>query len=285
MLIKSNKDIDKIRIASYINSFTLIILKEFIENNYEYINAKIVDELAYEIITTLGGYPAFKDYTPPFTKEKYLYSITVSINEEIVHGLPTQNKTFKKGDIVSIDCGTIYKGFYSDSAITFIIDSCDNPIKDKLVKVCQEALYNCLSYIYHNSFVNQISKAIEDYVLNNGFKVIKELSGHGVGKKLHEEPEIPNFYIPNYKQKLYNNMTIAVEPMITSGNGKIKTLNDKWTIITEDHSPSAHFEHTILVTHSKPEILTQVPTNIFNQFYQKTKEIINKYTKIYQTKY
>jgi methionyl aminopeptidase len=283
MLIKSEKDIEKIRIASYINDFTLKILKDFIENNYESINGKIVDDLAFEIITNLGGYPAFKNYKPPFSNETYTYSITLSLNEEIVHGLPLESKIFKKGDIVSLDCGTFYKGFYADSAITFLLDDSNN-LKLKLIKTCKEALDNCLEYVYHNSFINSVSKAIEDYVVNNGFRVIKELSGHGVGKKLHEEPEIPNFYDPNYKQKLYNKMTIAIEPMITSGNGKIKLLNDKWTIITQDHLPSAHFEYTVLVTKSKPEILTNIPLNLFNEFYNKTKDIITKYNKLIKHK-
>jgi len=283
MLIKSEKDIEKIRIASYINDFTLKILKDFIENNYESINGKIVDDLAFEIITNLGGYPAFKNYKPPFSNETYKYSITLSLNEEIVHGLPLESKVFKKGDIVSLDCGTFYKGFYADSAITFLLDD-NNNLKLKLIKTCKEALDNCLEYVYHNSFVNSVSKAIEDYVVNNGFRVIKELSGHGVGKKLHEEPEIPNFYDPNYKQKLYNKMTIAIEPMITSGNGKIKLLNDKWTIITQDHHASAHFEYTVLVTKSKPEILTNIPLNLFNEFYNKTKDIITKYNSLIKHK-
>jgi methionyl aminopeptidase len=283
MLIKSEKDIEKIRIASYINDFTLKILKDFIENNYESINGKIVDDLAFEIITNLGGYPAFKNYKPPFSNETYIYSITLSINEEIVHGLPLESKVFKKGDIVSLDCGTFYKGFYADSAISFLLDD-NNNLKVKLIKTCKEALDNCLEYVHHNSFVNSVSKAIEDYVVNNGFRVIKELSGHGVGKKLHEEPEIPNFYDPNYKQKLYNKMTIAIEPMITSGNGKIKLLNDKWTIITQDHLPSAHFEYTVLVTKSKPEILTNIPLNLFNEFYNKTKDIITKYNSLIKHK-
>ena len=276
MLIKSEKDIEKIRIASYINDFTLKILKDFIESNYESINGKIVDDLAFEIITNLGGYPAFKNYKPPFSNETYIYSITLSLNEEIVHGLPLESKVFKKGDIVSLDCGTIYKGFYADSAISFLLDD-NNSLKLKLIKTCKEALDNCLEYVYHNFFVNLVSKAIEDYVINNGFRVIKELSGHGIGKKLHEEPEIPNFYDPNYKQKLYNKMTIAIEPMITSGNGKIKLLNDKWTITTQDNHPSAHFEYTILVKKSKPEILTNIPPTLFNEFYNKTKDIITKY--------
>ncbi len=279
MLIKSEKDIEKIKIASYINDFTLKIIKDFIESNYESINGKIVDDLAFEIITNLGGYPAFKNYKPPFSNETYIYSITLSLNEEIVHGLPLESKVFKKGDIVSLDCGTFYKGFYADSAITFLLDD-NNNLKLKLIKTCKEALDNCLEYVYHNSFVNSVSKAIEDYVVNNGFRVIKELSGHGVGKKLHEEPEIPNFYDPNYKQKLYNRMTIAIEPMITTGNGKIKLLSDKWTIITQDHYPSAHFEYTVLVTKSKPEILTNIPLNLFNEFYNKTKDIITKYNSL-----
>jgi methionyl aminopeptidase len=283
MLIKSEGDIEKIRIASYINDFTLKILKDFIENNYESINGKIVDDLAFEIITNLGGYPAFKNYKPPFSNETYTYSITISLNEEIVHGLPLESKVFKKGDIVSLDCGTFYKGFYADSAISFLLDD-NNNLKLKLIKTCKEALDNCLEYVYHNSFINSVSKAIEDYVVNNGFRVIKELSGHGVGKKLHEEPEIPNFYDPNYKQKLYNKMTIAIEPMITSGNGKIKLLNDKWTIITQDHHDSAHFEYTVLVTKSKPEILTNIPLNLFNEFYNKTKDIITKYNNLIKHK-
>lgn len=269
MIIKNDKHLEKIKIAGYINSFTLQILKDFTLRNFSQITAQNLDILAYKIITTLGGKPSFKNYKPPFSKTPFPYSITVSINEEIVHGLPNENKTFKEGDVVSIDCGTYYQGFHVDSAITFTIGT-----NRKIVEICEQSLYLAINTIKHNVYIREMGRIVEEFVANHGFSVIKQLTGHGVGKSIHEDPEIPNFYIPNYSKKFYNGMLVAIEPMISEGNFEIEVLNDNWTIVTKDKSISAHFEHTILVKQHNCEIITQIPTTIFNQFYQKIQHLI-----------
>ena len=269
MIVKNNQQLEKIKIAGYINSFTLQILKNITLEKFNKITAFDLDELAYKIITILGGKPSFKNYKPPFSKTPYPYSITVSINEEIVHGLPTKNKTFKEGDIVSIDCGTYFGGFHVDSAISFTIGE-----NKRIVEVCEKSLYLAIKNIKHNTYIRDIGKIIEDFVKSNNFKVIKQLTGHGVGKTIHDEPEIPNFYIPQFSKKFYNGMLVAIEPMISESTENIKVLDDQWTIITDDNSLSAHFEHTILVEKEKSTIITSIPSDIFNIFFDKIKHIL-----------
>lgn len=272
MIVKNNIQLEKIKIAGHINAFTLEILKKITLKNYKNLNAKILDEIAYKIITNLGGKPSFKNYKPPFSSTPYPYTITVSINEEIVHGLPLETKIFKENDIISIDCGTSYEGYHVDSAISFSLNSNNH----KILEVCENSLYLALEKIKHGAYINQIGKTIEEYVESNGFKVIRQLTGHGVGRSIHDDPEIPNFYVPNYNKKFYNNMLVAIEPMISEGSSEIEVLPDNWTIVTKDRSLSAHFEHTVLVKKDNCEIITLIPSNIFNEFYLKTKFIFEK---------
>lgn len=274
MIVKNNSQLEKIKMAGYINSFTLEILKKITLENYEKINANILDEIAYKIIITLGGKPSFKNYKPPFSHLTYPYSITVSINEEIVHGLPVKTKTFKKNDIVSIDCGTYYQGYHVDSAISFSI----NDKKNKILEVCENSLYLAIEKLKHGVFINEVGKTIENYVTSNGFKIIKQLTGHGVGKSIHDEPEIPNFYIPTYNKKFFNNMLVAIEPMISESSEEIELLEDQWTIVTKDRSLSAHFEHTVLIQKNNCQIITQLTSDTFNQFLQKTQHIIRNFS-------
>jgi len=269
MIIKNTKQLEKIQFAGYVNAFTLEVLKEFTLNNFSRINAKILDDLAFKIITSLGCKPSFKDYKPPFSNVKYEYSITVSINEEIVHGLPRENKLFKEGDVVSLDCGTFYDGYHVDSAITFVIGG-----TRKIVDVCENSLYLAIENIKHNVYIRDVSKVLEDYVVSNGFFVIKELTGHGVGRTLHDDPEIPNFYIPGFSKKFYNNMLVAIEPMISEGSEDIRILDDHWTIVTKDGSIASHFEHTILVEQNQSKIITKIPPDVFKEFYDKIKHLI-----------
>ncbi|MEN3015455.1 MAG: type I methionyl aminopeptidase [bacterium] len=265
MIIRNISHLQKVRIAGYINSFTLNFLKNFILQNYDNINAKQVDNLAYKIITTLGGKPSFKNYKPPFSRHTFPYSITVSINEEIVHGLPLESKKFKFGDVVSIDCGTSYEGFNVDSAITFTIGTQPR----KIVEVCEKSLYLAIKNIRHNVYIRDVGKIVEDFVKSSGFSVIKQLTGHGVGRKLHDDPEIPNFYIPDYNRKFYYGMLVAIEPMISEGSWEIEVLDDEWTIVTKDRSISAHFEHTVWVNQDGCEILTTIPEDIEESFIRK----------------
>ncbi|MFN4219931.1 MAG: type I methionyl aminopeptidase [bacterium] len=275
MIVKSNSQLEKIKIAGYINAFTLEILKKLTLENYEKISANTLDEIAYKIIITLGGKPSFKNYKPPFSHLAYPYSITVSINEEIVHGLPLKTKTFKENDIISIDCGTYYQGYHVDSAISFSI----NGKKHKILEVCENSLYLAIEKTKHGVPINEVGKTVENYVTSNGFKVIKQLTGHGVGRSIHDEPEIPNFFIPAYNKKFFNNMLVAIEPMISESTEEIEVLEDQWTIVTKDRSLSAHFEHTVLIQKDNCQIVTQIPQEIFNDFFQKTKHIITDFIK------
>ncbi|MCS7165653.1 MAG: type I methionyl aminopeptidase [Candidatus Calescibacterium sp.] len=270
MIIKNNHQLEKIKIAGAINNFTLQILKDLTLKNSDKICAQDLDELAYRIISTLGGKPSFKNYKPPFSSNPYPYSITVSINEEIVHGLPTKDKRFKPGDVVSIDCGTSYGGFHVDSAISFTIGQENR----KIVEVCRESLYLAIEKIKHGVYIRDIGGQIENFVKKNGFYVIKQLTGHGVGRTIHDDPEVPNYYIPSYSKKFYNGMLVAIEPMISEGSEEIEVLEDNWTIVTKDRSISAHFEHTIVVKHKESEILTIIQEDLFRYFFDKVKEII-----------
>ncbi len=266
MIVKNNSQLEKIKIAGQINAFTLEILKQIVLNNYNKINAQLLDDIAFKIITTLKGKPSFKNYKPSFSSTPYPYTITVSINEEIVHGLPLATKTFKEKDIVSIDCGTYYQGYHVDSAITFAIN--DN--QSKIVEVCNKSLYLAIEKIKHSTYINEVGKTIENFVNSNGFKVIRPLTGHGVGRSIHDPPEIPNFYIPNFSKKFYQNMLVAIEPMISQNSWDIELLEDGWTIVTKDRSLSAHFEHTILIGKESSQIITTINNDMFNKFYQQT---------------
>jgi len=269
MIIKNDTQLQKVKYAGYVNDFTLKILKEFTLKNFEKINAKILDDLAFKIINLLNCKPSFKNYKPPFSNNKYEYSITVSINNEIVHGLPKEDKTFKEGDVVSLDCGTFYEGYHVDSALTFVIGG-----NRKIVDVCKQSLYLAIDTIRHGVYIRDMGLILENYVTSNGFFVIKQLTGHGVGRTLHDDPEVPNFYVPGFSKKFYNNMLVAIEPMISEGTEDIVILDDNWTIVTKDGSISSHFEHTILVTNNASEIITNVPDKIFNEFFQKIKHLL-----------
>ncbi|MCS6955552.1 MAG: type I methionyl aminopeptidase [Candidatus Calescibacterium sp.] len=273
MIVRNNQQLEKIRMAGAINSFTLFLLQKITLENFDKINAKILDELSFKIITTLGGKPSFKNYKPPFSNNHYPYSITISINEEIVHGLPTEDKKFKIGDVVSIDSGTNFEGLHVDSAISFTIGEKNK----KIVEVCEESLYLAIAKIRHGNYIKEMSREIENFVKKNGFNVVRQLTGHGVGKTIHDDPEIPNFYIPEYSKRFYNGMLVAIEPMITEGLPDIEVLEDQWTIVTKDRSISAHFEHTVLVKHNESEIITKISDETFDIFYQKVNHLINSY--------
>ncbi len=216
------------------------------ENIKPGITTKYLDELAYDFITKHDGIPSFKNY------EGFPGSICTSINEEVVHGIPSK-RVLKEGDIISIDIGVIYKGYHSDSAWTHPVGSIS---KDKalLLENTKESLYQGLKEIRNGVKLGKVSRAIENYAHKSKLGVVQELVGHGVGKNLHEEPDVPNYGDSNIILK--TGMTIAVEPMLNLGTRKIYLLEDDWTIITQDGKPSAHFEHTVLVTDNGYEILT-----------------------------
>jgi len=178
----------------------------------------------------------------------------ISVNEQVVHGLAGM-RYLKFGDIVSLDVGVIYNGFIGDTAKTVAVGGC-GVLAQKLMDVSNKALYEGIAQAVPGQRVVEISRAIQNYVESNGFSVVREFVGHGVGRSMHEEPQVPNFVEGKATPKLRPGMTIAIEPMVTAGLPGVKVLNDGWTVVTQDGSLSAHFEHTVLVTESEPEILT-----------------------------
>lgn len=209
-----------------------------------------LDEVAEKMILEAGGTPAFKGY------RGYPATLCTSINNEIVHGIPRRDKRVKEGDILSIDVGVRFEGFYGDSARTFPVGRIEEELQ-RLLDVTREALYVGIEKARLGNRVSDISAAIQAYVEANGFSVVREFVGHGIGRALHEEPQIPNFGVPGRGPRLAEGMVLAIEPMVNSKGSGARVLEDSWTAVTEDGGFSAHFEHSVAVTSNGPWILSQ----------------------------
>lgn len=248
--IKTLKEIDYIKRSCVVVARTLDLVKK---------NAKIgsttkeLDQMAEEFILSMNAKPAFKGYRNG-NSVAYPASICSSVNEEVVHGIPG-NRVLKNGDILSIDVGVIKNGYFGDAALTVVIGTV-KPEYQNLLDVTERSLYLGIEQAIENNRVSDISVAVQSYVEQNGFSIVRELTGHGVGKYLHEEPSIPNFGRKGTGAKLKSGMTIAIEPMVNYGKKEVYFSDDGWTVVTKDRNPSAHFEHTILINNKKPEILT-----------------------------
>lgn len=214
------------------------------------ITTKEIDLLAERLIRERKVLPAFKGY------RGYPCNICVSINNEVVHGIPSQ-RILQSGDLVSLDVGIIYKDYYSDTAETIGIDQV-SPQWQKLLDVTNKALFKGIEHACVNNHLSDISYAIQIYVESHGFSIVREFVGHGIGRYLHEDPEIPNFGEPHTGPILKEGMVFAIEPMVNLGQAATKILEDGWTVSTRDGEPSAHFEHTVAITHKGPQILTQI---------------------------
>jgi methionyl aminopeptidase len=249
-LIKNEKEINLIAESCKVVKDTLDFIKDFVR---EGVSTYELDELIETKIKSLGAQPAFKGYK--VKGKRFPSSACISINDEVVHGIPSKNVVLKNGDIISIDIGAYKNGYYGDSAYTFAVGDISDK-KKKLLKITEESLYKGIEQAVEGNDVNDISVAVQNYVEGSGFSVVRELIGHGIGKNLHEEPPVPNYYSPSNKYKLRKGMVIAIEPMVNYGTAKVRTKSDGWTIVTTDGEPSAHFEHTVLITDSKPVILT-----------------------------
>jgi methionyl aminopeptidase len=218
------------------------------------VTTKELDKLAEEFIRMQGAEPAFKGYG--FDKNNlYPASICTSIDDEVVHGIPG-GRTLREGEIVSVDVGVRKNGYYGDGAWTFEVGRVTED-KLRLMRVTEESLYKGIEQARAGKRVRDISAAVQQHVETAGFSVVRDLVGHGVGKNLHEEPPIPNFVDSASSPKLRSGMTIAIEPMVNAGTFRVRVDADGWTVRTHDGQPSAHFEHTVLVTENAPEILTQ----------------------------
>ena len=243
--IKSKREIELLKIAGNIVYQTHQYLKPFIK---EGITTKELDRLAEEFIRSHDATPSFKGY------EGFPSTLCTSINSEIVHGFPSDRK-LKNGDIISIDIGACYKGYHGDSGWTYTVGEVDEKTKE-LLKNTEKALFVGLEQVKPGNRVGDIGYAIEEYAHKHNLGVVRELCGHGVGTSVHEDPEVPNYGIPNTGPRLKEGMVIAVEPMLTMGSPRIFVHDNNWTVDTEDGSLSAHFEHTVVVTKDGYQILT-----------------------------
>jgi len=244
--IRSKEDIDIIAEAGSILAGVGLELKDYIKAG---ITTQDVDVLAEKIIKDRGGIPAFKGY------RGFPSTACVSVNEEVVHGIPG-TRQIKNGDVVSVDIGIKYKGFYADMAFTLGIDRVNGRLK-KLLDATKDALDISIEQAKLDNHVSDISWAIQSHIESKGFSVVRDFVGHGIGKELHEEPQIPNFGPPNQGYTLKAGMTLAIEVMANMGDWEIDIEDNGWTAVTRDKLPSCHFEHTVVVTENGPKILTQ----------------------------
>jgi len=248
IVCKSQAEIEKMRRSGHIVRQVLDELRTMVAPG---VTTMDLEKAADRKIKELGAKPAFKGYYG------YPCVLCTSVNEEIVHGIPSAKRVLKAGDIVSIDCGAVLDGYYGDAAITVAVGDSVSPERKKLMEVTEQSLYKAIEQVKVGNTVSDIGAAVQEFVEANGFSVVREFVGHGIGTKLHEEPQVPNFRSRGGETRLREGMVLAIEPMVNSGGPEAKVLDDKWTAITADGSSSAHFEHCVAVTKDGPLILTQ----------------------------
>ena len=248
IVIKSKSEIAIMREAGRIVAETQEALREKIKPG---VSTAELDALAYEIITKRGAVPSFKGYhgSPA--------SICASINQEVVHGIPNKKRVLQEGDIISLDVGATLKGFVGDGAITLGVGNVSAAAR-RLMETTEGALMAGIAQARAGNYLDDISGAVQDYAESRGYSVVREYVGHGVGRAMHEEPQIPNYRQGKRGPQLKPGMTLAIEPMVNEGVWQTRTLRDKWTVVTQDGKLSAHFEHTLAVTEDEPEILTKL---------------------------
>lgn len=244
--IKSAKEIELMREAGRLLEITHNELQKAIRPG---ISTWEIDRLGEQIIRSFGCIPNFLHYNG------YPASICVSVNDEVVHGIPSKHRILQEGDIVSLDAGLIYKGFHSDAARTHAVGKV-SPEAQKLMDVTKQCFFEGIRYAKAGHHLHEISAAIGNYARSFGYGVVEDLVGHGIGRALHEDPQIPNFPQKRRGIRLMPGMTLAIEPMINIGRCDVEWLDDDWTVVTEDGSLSAHYENTVLITDGEPEILT-----------------------------
>ena len=243
--IKSTSEITKLRRAGKIVYHTFETLKPYIKAG---VTTEELDKIAEDYILSQNAFPSFKNYNG-FPK-----SICTSVNSMVIHGIPGLER-LKDGDIISIDIGACLDGYHGDACRTFAVGSISAEAQD-LIDVTRQSFFEGIKYARPGYRISDVSHAVQTYVEANGFSVVREYVGHGIGEKMHEPPEVPNYGVPGHGPRLAAGMTIAVEPMVNFGSARIRVLGDDWTVVTVDGSISAHYENTILITNGDPEILT-----------------------------
>jgi len=249
-VIKSKREIDIMRDACRIVAAVLQELRPLCKPG---VTTRDLDRVAEERTRQQGAKPAFKGY------RGYPGSLCTSINQQVVHGIPGDT-ILKEGDIIGLDFGVLYKGYFGDAAITVPIGQI-SPETEKLLRVTEECLYLGVDQMVPENHLSDLSKAIQNHAESNGFSLVKEFGGHGIGKNLHEDPMVLNYVVNSNGrgQRLKAGLVLAVEPMVNMGTDQVQILSDGWTVVTLDGQPSAHFEHTVAITETGPEILTRVP--------------------------
>lgn len=246
--IKSQKEIELMREAGRLLAITHEELAKFIKPG---ISTYDIDKKGEEIIRSFGCIPSFLNYNG------FPASICVSINDEVVHGIPRKDVIVQEGDIVSLDAGLIYQGYHSDAARTVAVGEISNEAK-QLMEVTKQSFFEGIKFAKEGYHLHDISNAISAYCEKFGYGVVRDLVGHGIGRNLHEDPQIPNFAQKRRGIKLQAGMTLAIEPMVNAGTYEVAWLDDDWTVVTDDGSLSAHYENTVLITKGEPEILTML---------------------------
>jgi methionyl aminopeptidase len=247
IILKSLQEIQKIRIACLIVADVLENIRGMVRPG---VTTQALDEYAERFIIAAGAKPAFKGY------RGYPKTLCTSVNNEVIHGIPSKDTVLKQGDIISVDVGTIVDGFYGDAAITFPVGTI-KPETERLMTVTEESLLRGIAQAQVGNRLYDISHAVQDHVESNGYTVVREFVGHGIGRSLHEDPQLPNFGAAGQGPRLKSGMVLAIEPMVNMGGSSTITQDDNWTAVTADGSLSAHFEHTIAVMPDGPWILTK----------------------------
>lgn len=247
--LKSELEIDKMRESAQLVSRTLGEVGKFIEPG---VTTGKLDRIAEDYIAANNARPAFKGYGPK--NNPFPGTLCISVNEEVVHGIPG-DRVLEEGDIVSVDCGVEKNGYFGDHAYTFAVGECDEKVLN-LLRTTLESLYIGIEQAVHGNRIGDIGNSIQAHCENEGYGVVRDLVGHGLGKSLHEDPSVPNYGKKGRGERLRSGMTLAIEPMINMGSWKVETLNDGWTIVTADRGISAHFEHDVVVREGKAEILS-----------------------------
>lgn len=242
----TNKEIEYMRIAGKMTGDALRYAQSLIKSG---ISTYELDKMVHEYIIKNGGYPAF------YLHDGFPNACCISVNEVVVHGIPSKTEILKDGDIVSVDTGVIYKGYYGDAARTFAVGEISSE-KAKLIKVTEECFYKGIEKLKVDAHLGDVSSAIQQHAESNGFSVVRELVGHGIGKELHTEPQIPNYGICGKGYILKENECLAIEPMINLGKKNVYIKGDGWAVYTKDKKPSSHYENTVLLTKNGVEILT-----------------------------
>jgi len=243
--LKTGRDVDAMRKAGKITAAARALAGEMVKPG---VSTKAIDKAVHDFIVSQGATPSFLHYSG------YPASVCISINEQVIHGIPGSRK-IREGDEVSIDVGAFIGGFHGDCAATYVAGETSEEVR-RLIRVTRESFFEGLRFARPGYRISDIGHAIQEYVEAQGFSVVRDYVGHGVGAKLHEDPEVPNFGKPGHGPRLMPGMTLAIEPMVNMGGVEIRVLPDDWTVITLDGKPAAHYENTVLITQSDPEILT-----------------------------